>query len=141
MMGKAKAISQIRALVKECSEPGWDGDGANPLTSRTADLVIQFIRVLPDKLALPEFAIEPDGSIALDWIHSRNRLFSLSIGTSKRLAYTWLDGTDKGHAVGRFDENNISPKIVQGISAIMSHENVAVGFGDASPMPSPTITR
>ena len=137
MMDKAKAISQIRALLNECSAPGWDGDSANPLTPRTAGQAVQFIRALPDKFALPEFAPEPDGSLALDWIDSRNRLFSLSIGTSKRLAYTWLDGTDKGHAVARFDESNISPRILQGISAIMSHEHVAVGFGGASPMPSP----
>ena len=137
MMDKAKAISQIRALLNECSAPGWDGDGANPLTPRTAGQAVQFIRALPDKFALPEFAPEPDGSLALDWIDSRNRLFSLSIGTSKRLAYTWLDGTDKGHAVARFDESNISPRILQGISAIMGHENVAVGFGGASPMPWP----
>jgi hypothetical protein len=126
---KAKAISQIWALANECSEPGWDGESANPLTPRTAGLAVEFIRALPDGLALPEFAPEPDGSIALDWIHSRNRLFSLSIGTSNRLAYAWLDGADKGHAVARFDENHIPARILEGIIAIMSRENAAVGFG------------
>lgn len=124
---KAKAISQIWALAHECSAPGWDGDSANPLTPRAAGLAVQFIRALPDKYALPEFAPEPDGSIALDWIHSRNRLFSLSIGASNRLAYAWLDGADKGHAVARFDESSIPSRILEGISAIMSRENVAVG--------------
>ena len=126
---KAKAISQIWALANECSEPGWDGESANPLTPRTAGLAVEFIRALPDGLAPPEFAPEPDGSIALDWIHSRNRLFSLSIGTSNRLAYAWLDGADKGHAVARFDENHIPARILEGIIAIMSRENAAVGFG------------
>lgn len=126
---KANAISQIWALANECSEPGWDGEGANPLTPRAAGLAVDFIRALPDGIALPEFAPEPDGSISLDWIHSRNRLFSLSIGTANRLAYAWLDGADKGHAVSRFDGSQIPPRILQGIRAIMNRENAAVRFG------------
>jgi hypothetical protein len=125
---KAKAISQIWSLANECSVAGWDGDAAKPVTPLIAGLAVEFIRALPDGVALPEFAPEPDGSISLDWIISRNRLFSLSIGASNRLAYAWLDGSDKGHAVARFDGNRIPARILQGISATMSRENAAVGF-------------
>ena len=70
---------------------------------------------------LPEFAPEPDGSISLDWIQSRARLYSLSIGHSNRLAYAWLDGADKGHGVVHFDGQNVPPRVLDGIKHIVGH--------------------
>ena len=115
---KAAAISQVWALVNECAKPGWDGDDALPLDHKAAFKAVAFIRALPKGVTLPEFAPEPDGSISLDWISSRNRLFSLSVGTGDRLPYAWLDGTDKGHAVARFDGESVPPRILEGIKAI-----------------------
>ena len=88
-----------------------------------------FIRALPDGIALPEFAPEPDGSISLDWIQSRNRLFTLSVGSTNRLAYAWVDGTDKGHAVARFDGEHVPPRILEGIRGITNRGNAALGPG------------
>lgn len=124
---KSVAISQIMALANECAEAGWDGDDAAPLAWVATHTAVQFIRAMPDDLPLPEFAPEPDGSISLDWIRSRNRLFSLSVGSTDRLAYAWLDGSDKGHGVARFDGERIPSRIVQGIVEIMNHGNVTVG--------------
>ena len=78
---KAAALSQLREMAIECVEPGWDGGEAraiNPLAISTAE---NFIRALPNFIPLPEFAPEPDGSISLDWLPSRHRMFSISVGT------------------------------------------------------------
>jgi hypothetical protein len=115
---KATAISQIWALANECGKPSWDGDGALPLDHMAVFKAVAFIRALPQGVPLPEFAPEPDGSLSLDWISSRNRLFSLSVGTGNRLPYAWLDGTDKGHAVARFDGESIPIRILEGIKSI-----------------------
>ncbi len=123
---KAAALSQLREMAIECVEPGWDGGEAraiNPLAISTAE---NFIRALPNFIPLPEFAPEPDGSISLDWLPSRHRMFSISVGTNNRLAYAWLDGTDKGHAVARFDGDKIPQRIVEGVNAILSHGNSSV---------------
>ena len=111
---------KLWALADECSEPGWDGDDALPLDHRAVFKAITFIQALPEGVPLPEFAPEPDGSLSLDWISSRNRLFSLSVGTDDRLSYAWLDGTDKGHAVARFDGESVPPRILEGIIAILN---------------------
>ncbi len=108
------------ALANECGEPGWDGNDALPLNRLAVFNAVAFIRALPEEVPLPEFAPEPDGSISLDWISSRNRLFSISVGTGDRLPYAWLDGTDKGHAVARFDGKNIPPRILEGIKSILN---------------------
>lgn len=123
---KASAISQIWTLANECAEDGWDGYDALPSNRLAVYHAVAFIRALPVGVPLPEFAPEPDGSISLDWIQSRNRLFSLSVGPSNRLAYAWLDGTDKGHAVARFDEESIPPRILEGIKAIVSGRDAVV---------------
>ena len=116
---KATAIAQILALAKECANADWDGEDATPVDRRAAISAVDFIRALPGEFALPEFAPEPDGSISLDWIESRSRLFSLSVGTNNRLAYAWLDGADKGHAVARFDGERVPPRILEGIRGVM----------------------
>lgn len=119
---KAIAISKIWALVNECRIKGWDGEDAEPINHIAATQASDFIRALPAGIPLPEFVPEPDGSISLDWIESRNRLFSVSVGLNNRFAYAWLDGTDRGHAVARFDGMNIPPQMLAGICTIIDHE-------------------
>jgi hypothetical protein len=115
---KAALISQLNALLEESREPGWDTEEAQPLSELSAARAEMFIRALPPEIKLPEIAPEPDGAISFDWIMSKNRVFSVSIGTSERLPYAWLDGTDRGHAVAHFDGKTIPIRIVDGIRLI-----------------------
>lgn len=124
---KAAVISQVWRLVNECAGPGWDGAGAEPVDRFAAFRAIEFIRALPPAVPLPEIAPEPDGSISLDWIRSRNALFSLTVVAGSRLAYAWLDGSDRGHAVVRFDGETIPARILEGVDAVMRHASAAVG--------------
>ncbi len=123
---KAAVISQVWALVDECAEADWDGEEGEPISERSAELTAAFIRAMPDDVPLPELAPEPDGSLSLDWIQSRSRLFSLSIGPTSRLAYAWLDGTDREHGVARFDGEKVPSRILEGIKRIMNRGNAAV---------------
>jgi hypothetical protein len=123
---KVAAISNLRRLASECSEEGWDGSGSAGISPCAVQTTETFLRVLPDGYPLPECASEPDGSISLDWIQSRTRFFSLSIGASNRFAYAWIDGTDKGHGVASFDGTRIPQRILEGINAITSNANAAV---------------
>lgn len=118
---KAAALSRLARLTQECGDEGWDGAGGNALSAVAIDKTKAFLRALPDSIPLPEFAAEPDGSVSLDWIESRRRLFSLSVGNSDRLAYAWLDGADKGHAVARFDGTTVPSLILEGIKSILNH--------------------
>ena len=121
--GKSASISQLRKLTYECAMPDWDGYGANPIDLTSLQNAENFIRALPEGIRTPECAPEPDGSISLDWIQNRHRLFSLSVGPSNRLAYAWLDGTDKGHGVARFDVFSIPPRVLAEIQSILRQGN------------------
>lgn len=114
---KSVALSQLWALAKECSESNWNGDGARPLSLQALDEAAAVIRALPSDVPLPEFAAEPDGAVSLDWIQSRNRLFSVS-AAGPRLSYAWVDGSDRGHGVARFDGETIPARILEGIKAV-----------------------
>lgn len=120
------AVSQLIELFENCREADWDGAGADPLNGEALYRAIQFVRLLPANLPMPEFAPEPDGSVSLDWMHSKRRRLSVSIGRSDRLAYAWLDGTRKGHAVERFDAQTIPVRILEEILRIMNYGNVAL---------------
>jgi hypothetical protein len=115
---KAKVLSQLAALAGECAEDGWDGADAVAIDPVAVRSVERFVRVLPEDMPLPELAPDPDGSISLDWLCGRNRLLSLSIGATERLAYAWLDGADKGHAVARFDGQSIPSFVLDAIESI-----------------------
>jgi len=120
---KSAALSRLRALANECAEDGWDASGGSaldPLAIRNAET---FLRVLPDSLLQPEIAPEPDGSVSLDWIVSRHRLLSLSIGASNRISYAWLDGADKGHAVASFDGVTVPQRVLQALEVLIPHEH------------------
>ena len=111
---KDDAISRLRALVEE-----YATDEIITIHPRAVSTAKRFLRILPDGVSLPEFSVEPDGSISLDWIESRNRLFSLSIGPYNRFACAWLDGTNKGYFVENFDGQEIPKRIIDGITAIV----------------------
>lgn len=125
---KAAAISEIYAIENECAANEWDGDGAEPISPTAVDRAVEFIRALPDDVPLPESAPDPDGSVALDWIKSRNRVFSLSVGSGSRLSYAWLEGADHGHGVAYFGGVTVPGRILDGIRR-------AVGYGDTAVRP------
>jgi len=115
---KAAVISRIAEVSDQCGKPGWDGDDAEAVSEISVAQALDFIRALPDGLPLPEVAPEPDGAISLDWIESRHRLFSLSVGASPRLSYAWLDGSDRGHGVARFDGESVPTRVIEGIVGV-----------------------
>src|SRR5687768_15269420 len=53
------AVSQLIELFDECQGADWDGMGAHPLNGEALYRAIQFVRVLPANLPMPEFAPEP----------------------------------------------------------------------------------
>jgi hypothetical protein len=123
---KAAALSSLRKLADECAKENWDGNGAEPINSMALSNAENFLRVLPVNFPIPEFAVEPDGHVSLDWIRSRHCLFSLSVGNNHRLAFAWLDDTDQGHGVVRFDGRQVSNRILEGIAAVVNYGNASV---------------
>jgi hypothetical protein len=126
---KATEISELLAFAIDHAHNGWDGENGRGISAHAVHIAEAFIRCLPDDVPMPEFAPEPDGSISLDWIYSRTRFVSVSAGNNDRLPYAWIDGTDRGHAVARFDKERIPALVLDAIRVTMARANVAVRVG------------
>ena len=108
-------LDKAPIIEAECGEPDWDGYGVEAISIRAAETAKVLIKVLPDGVPMPEVAVEPDGSICLDWIKSPYCLFSVSIGS-----------TDRGHGVARFDFERIPQKILHGAAFLKAKDIRAV---------------
>lgn len=125
--GKTPVISALWGLARSHAEAGWDGAAALPVDRQAIALASAFIRALPDDGVMPELGVDPDGAVTLDWMPSRHRMLSISFsGNSDRLAYAWIDGTDRGNGVAKFDGDTVPMRLMQAILA------VAVAPGDAA---------
>lgn len=123
---KSAAIARLDDLARECGSGEPDEDGAGTVSPESVRLAERVVRALPDGTPMPEFAAEPDGSVSLDWIASRTRMFSISVGTGDRLPYAWLDGSDHGHGVAAFTGEILPPRLIDGIAAIMRNGRSSV---------------
>lgn len=119
---KNDAISELWKLADECGETDWDGEDSVELDQRAVAGAVSFIWALPEGVPMPELAPEPDGSVSLDWIQSRHRIFSLSISNSDRLAFAWLDGSDKGHGVSHFDGWKVPTRVLDTLRSIVKYD-------------------
>ena len=120
---KGTLLSALMLMADECAASDWDGEDAQSIEPAVVRRASEFIRALPEGVLLPDISPAPDGSIILDWTVSRRSVFSLSIGATDRLAYAWLDGTDKGHGVARFDGIRIPSRVLDGVQAISGDGN------------------
>lgn len=118
--------SELRSLFAECNTPDWDSDGALPVSRRTLSVAMRLVGVLPKSVPLPEVSCAVDGSIVFDWMPTQGRMISVSIHESDRLAFAWLNGTDRGHAVARFNGADIPTIIMSTIQSILEGDNARV---------------
>lgn len=116
---KASALASLQGLAHEYAENLPSGNVSSGLNAVAIRLAMDFVRALPDPLPMPEFALEADGAISLDWIRSSHRMLSISVDDSRRLAYTWIDGTDKGRGVLYFDGVAVPPRLLYDIRRIV----------------------
>ena len=123
---KSAAIQRIYEVAAEARHDGWDGEDAVALPPFVVGRAVAFVRAFPDSLPLPEVAPEADGSLSFDWIAAQTRIFSLSIGESNRLSFAWIDGTDRGHGVARFDGATIPTRILDGIRELMDDRAASI---------------
>lgn len=87
------------------------------------DRALRLVRALTAGLPLPEVAIDPDGAISLDWMPSRTRAFSISVSDSDRLAYAWINGSDRGHGAVRFADSLPQTLLLQ-LRGLIAHDRI-----------------
>jgi hypothetical protein len=91
-------IVELRELVDEYSEVGWDGYDALPLTEGAYTEAKRILEnLLFFNIPSPEITAEPSGDIALEWYKGNNQIFILSVSGSNEIVYAGIFGMNKTH--------------------------------------------
>lgn len=90
--GIAAVYAQLRRLEGECARSGWDGYGAEPVSSDAVRTAQRFVEALPLNVPVPSIGAEPDGHVTLEWHRERARTLSVSVTPDGGLHYAGLFG-------------------------------------------------
>lgn len=104
------ARSRLIDLMDDCDHEGWDGEDAMAVTVAAYVHARTFLESLPSTFPTPDVYAEPDGEIAFDWVVSRTRMFSVSFGTDRKLAYSGL--IDGNSAYGTEEVSDQFPALI-----------------------------
>ena len=102
--GKTDVLQSLEDLFEECSEEGWDGNEASPITEDAYLEARRLINNLPINLRMPEVVPEPSGEIGLEWSKGKDRVFVLSLSGRNEIVYAGLFGINKVHGVEYFGD-------------------------------------
>ncbi len=102
--GKTDVLQSLVSVFEECSEEGWDGNEASPITEDAYLEARRLISNLPINLRMPEVVPEPSGEIGLEWSKGKDRTFVLSLSGRNEIVYAGLFGFNKVHGVEYFGD-------------------------------------
>jgi len=108
----SQLVETLNEIAAECASDNWDGYGAKAGSGEVILRAKAFINALPDSIPAPEISAEPDGQVSFDWLPSRTRTFSLSVGAGERLAYAWIDGASRGKGNETLTAETLPPRIL-----------------------------
>lgn len=90
----AKLLSSIYSLYQEYSLPDWDGYDAQPIQKSACDEAVQFVKMLPSNIPLPEALPEPTGAVSFEWYKKSGHVFITSLSGDGIVEYAGLFGND-----------------------------------------------
>ena len=111
----ARLVSEIAEAVRESAL-----NLGVPIDGETKRMAIKLATLLPASVPTPEVAFDSDGEISFDWLGPANKIFSVSIDRSGRLAYAGRFGEKrKNNGVEQLSET-CPTEIIQGIERAVS---------------------
>ena len=93
---------EISDILVECSEEGWDGYDAKPISNKSAEYALRFIEKLDRSVPLPDLVPEPNGELGMLWEKNGN---SLVIGIDNNKVISYADVCHDGgsnHGTSKF---------------------------------------
>ena len=97
-------LDSLIRVVKQCTDPDWDGYGAKPVNGSSVILALQVINRLPASISQPDITCDPDGDVSLEWYRAPKRNFSISIAADGALNYAGLFGCNETFGTEYFFE-------------------------------------
>ena len=104
---REEALQSLREIYRECSEEGWDGYDALPITGSAYVEAKRLIESLPltSFFPMPEVVPEPNGEIGLEWYRKSRLVFIASVSGRNEIVYAGLFGANKTHGTEYFGDS------------------------------------
>lgn len=100
--GLDRARQELCQIAEECSQPNWDGYGAEPVSADAYRHAYLFLEALTLGNPLPTVGAEPDGHVTLEWHRGARRTLSVSVSPDGDLHYAALMGPNKAFGTEAF---------------------------------------
>ena len=106
-LGRSDEVLQsLDEVFDECSEEGWDGYDALPITKYAYIEAKRLIESLPlTTFPIPEVVPEPSGEIGLEWYREERQVFVASVSGRNEIVYAGLLGVNKLHGTEYFGDS------------------------------------
>ena len=105
-LGRSDEVFQsLDEVFDECSEEGWDGYDALPITNYAYIEAKRLIESLPlTSFPIPEVVPESSGEIGLEWYRRKRLVFTVSVSGNNEIVYAGLFGTNRAHGTEYFGD-------------------------------------
>lgn len=80
-------VSELFEIYERCSDGNWDGEGALAISSDTMFEALNFIRLLPADVRLPDVSPSTEGAIDFEWRKDRARC-NIELSGSGEIVYS-----------------------------------------------------
>ena len=100
-----EALQSLDKVFDECSEEGWDGYDALPITKYAYKEAKRLIESLPlTFFPIPEVVPEPSGEIGLEWYREERQVLVASVSGRNEIVYAGLLGVNKSYGTEYFGD-------------------------------------
>ncbi len=84
---KSLVKQSVAGLLATAGQEDWDGENAPAVSSRTVEIAVKLVGVLPGFLAPPPVSASPQGEIDFTWDVSENAMLTVSVCPSDEIAF------------------------------------------------------
>lgn len=84
---KLSVKQSVANLLTTAGQEDWDGENALAVSSRTVEIAVKLVGLLPGFLAPPNVSASPQGEIDFTWDVSENAMLTVSVCPSDEIAF------------------------------------------------------
>ena len=95
-------LEDLEKIRSTCSEEGWDGFDATPISDSVIQQAKAFLSTMPLDMHPIDVSPEPDGHISFEWYRATTRVLSVSVSPSGDMHYAAIIGPAKSYGTEPF---------------------------------------
>jgi len=112
-------LANLDEVYARCSQPGWDGYDAMPITEAAYEEALELITLFPTLCPPPDVSPDPSGHVSFEWYRSPRKVLVISVNGTRVLTFARLFGSRKMSGAEPYDRSLPQP-IVDSLARLYS---------------------